>query len=59
MKILNFVEIFENFWKILNFKTKKYFFYLRILKIGKPWPEWVLTFPDRQTSGSAGVNFRH
>ena len=57
MKILNFFEIFENFVKIV----KKFFFFFnfRILQIGKPPPERVLIFPDRQTAGSAGVNFRH
>jgi hypothetical protein len=61
---LKFFEIlkilkFWNFLKILNFKTKLFFFNFRILKIGKPRPEQVLIFPDLQTSGSAGVNFRH
>ena len=41
-------------WRTLNPE-----FNFRILKIGKPRPERVLIFPDRQTSGSAGVNFRH
>jgi hypothetical protein len=65
MKIFNFFEkililkFFENF-EILNFKTKFFFCCnFRILKIGKPRPERVLIFPDRQTWGSAGVNFRH
>jgi len=40
MKILKFLENFE----ILNFKTNFYFFYFRILKIGKPRPERVLIF---------------
>ena len=52
MKILKFFEILE----ILNFIKTIFFFNFRILKIGKPR---VLIFPDRQTSGSAGVNFRH
>jgi hypothetical protein len=52
--LLKKIEIFE----ILNLKTNL-FFYFRILKIGKPRPEYVLIFPDRQTSVSAGVNFRH
>jgi hypothetical protein len=58
LKFLNFFEILKilNFWKILNFKANFYSFYFRILKIGKPRPEQVLIFPDRQTSGSAGVN---
>ena len=61
LKFFNFLKIlkFCNFWKILNFKTKYSFFYFRILKIGKPRPERVLIFPDQQTSGSVGVNFRH
>ena len=53
------MKTFEFVLKILNFKTKFYYFYFWILKIGKPLPERVLIFPDRQTSGSAGVNFRH
>ena len=40
-----------------NFFFFFFFFNFRILNIGKPRP--VLIFPDRQTSGSAGVNFRH
>ena len=61
MNILNFLEICEilKISEILNFKTIFFFFNLRILKIGKPRPERVLIFPDRQTLGSAGVNFRH
>lgn len=47
MTILNLVEIDEIFLKILNF---------RILKIGKPRPERVFIFPNRQTSSSVGVN---
>ena len=48
-----------HFLKILKFWTLKqnyYFFSFRNLIIGKPR---VLIFQDRQTSGSAGVNFRH
>jgi hypothetical protein len=29
------------------------------IRIGKPRPERMLIFPERQTSGSAGVNCRH
>ena len=29
------------------------------IRIGKPRPERVLIFPDRQTSGSPAVNLRH
>jgi hypothetical protein len=56
MEIWNFFEIFE----IFNF-NKTFFFFLnfRILKIGKPRPERVLIFPDRQTSRTAGVYFGH
>ena len=60
MKILNFFEFifnFEFFFEILKFLGKKlkfsenfellkqlFFLNFRILKIGKPRPEWVLVF---------------
>ena len=58
MKILNLFEIF----KILNFKTIFFLFNFRILKIGKPRPERVLNFPDRQIQAQRvlilGINTR-
>ena len=55
--ILKFFEYFEIFGKFRTFK-QKFIFYFRILKIGKPRQKRVLIFPDRQTSGSVGINTR-
>jgi hypothetical protein len=54
MKTLKFVKLFENIIILKffeNLEILNFFFYFRILKIGKPRPERVLIFPDRQTSG--------